>query len=125
LSPGRFFAGGSNQPVTVLDRWQKPGDESLFQKFTTSSVGSNRLSSAQISTAAITDASFIRLKNISLSYHIPEPVAKSIGLNSGKIFFQAQNLLTITSYRGLDPESQGNSTLPPLRVMTFGVQFSF
>jgi TonB-dependent starch-binding outer membrane protein SusC len=126
--PGRFSinAANSNQPVTTLDRWQKPGDQSFMEKYSTNTTPS--FYNATISTMALTDASFMRLKNISFSYLIPPSVGKFMGLSSGRIFFQAQNLLTITNYKGLDPESsryQGNIALPPLRVMTFGVQLSF
>jgi TonB-linked SusC/RagA family outer membrane protein len=127
--PGLFTAGDavSNQPVTVLDRWQKPGDQSSVEKFSTSSSPSF-YNAIILSTAAFTDASFIRLKNVSFSYLIPKGLGKPAGLSSGRIFFQAQNLLTITNYKGLDPENAGypgSITLPPLCVMTFGVQLSF
>jgi hypothetical protein len=59
---------------------------------------------------------------------VPPSAGKFMGLSSGRIYFQAQNLLTITNYKGLDPESagyQGSISLPPLTVMTFGMQFSF
>jgi TonB-linked SusC/RagA family outer membrane protein len=127
--PGLFSAGeaNSNQPVTVLDRWQKPGDQSSVQKFSTSSSPSF-YNTIVLSTAAFTNASFIRLKNISISYVVPPSAAKFIGLSNGRIYFQAQNLLTITNYKGLDPENagyQGSISLPPLTIMTFGVQLSF
>jgi TonB-linked SusC/RagA family outer membrane protein len=124
-APPGYFSGAanSNQPVTVLDRWQKPGDQSLVEKFSTSSTKS--FYNTTISTAAFTDASFIRLKNVSFSYMVPPSARKFIGLSGGRVFFEAQNLLTITNYKGLDPETQGSMSLPPLTVMTFGVQLTF
>jgi len=80
---------------------------------------------AGATSAVYTDASYIRLKNLSLSYWLSRKTIKRIGLNKGRIFFEAQNLLTITHYIGLDPENQGNSALPPLRILTLGVQFNF
>jgi TonB-linked SusC/RagA family outer membrane protein len=123
--PGAFSTSTSNQPISVLNRWQKPGDETLIAKFTTNFSVLSNFGYLNLSPATITDASYVRLKNMSLSYIIPQASVKRIGLTSGRIFFQAQNLLTITYYKGLDPENQGISSLPPIRVMTLGVQFNF
>ncbi|MFI2743557.1 TonB-dependent receptor [Zhouia sp. PK063] len=50
------------------------------------------------------DASFIKLKQVTLNYNFPKRTLESIGLNSAAIYFAASNLFTITSYPGLDPE---------------------
>jgi TonB-linked SusC/RagA family outer membrane protein len=76
------------------------------------------------STASVVDASYIRLKNVSASYQIPLDQATKKYLQSVRLSLQGQNLLTITSYKGLDPETQGLA-LPPLRTITFGTQFTF
>jgi hypothetical protein len=51
-------------------------------------------------------------------------MVKKMHLRSSKIFFHGQNVLTITNYKGLDPENQYVLTpsLPPLRVFTAGIQ---
>ena len=72
----------------------------------------------------ISDASFIRLKNLALSYSFPRKWQQKAKLQAARIYLQAQNLFTITSYRGLDPETQGLS-LPPLRMITGGFQVAF
>ncbi len=77
------------------------------------------------SDAAMVDASFIRLKNISLTYNISKDFIHKAKLKEASIFLQAQNLLTFTSYQGLDPESQSVNSLPPLKMMTIGLQFTF
>lgn len=114
---GRFV----NQPSTVLNRWQQSGDNSSIQKYNSN----NSLISSQIavrqSDGAWKDASYIRLKNLSLSWQIPEFLEKRLKLNGFRIFVQGQNLLTVTKYIGLDPETLSSSTLPPLRVITFGI----
>jgi hypothetical protein len=71
------------------------------------------------SDGAISDASYVRLKNISLSYDVP---LKDLQC---KVFFEGQNVLTFTHYNGADPEFLSAGYLPPLRVLTAGVQFSF
>jgi hypothetical protein len=113
----------SNQPVAVMDRWQKPGEMSTIQKF--SSRGSTTYNRFTGSDKAISDASFIRLKNVSLSYNLPLPVINRLKIKAIRLYLQGQNLLTFTKYEGLDPESSGTIvSLPPLRVLTAGLQIS-
>ncbi|RZK20774.1 MAG: SusC/RagA family TonB-linked outer membrane protein, partial [Flavobacterium sp.] len=76
------------------------------------------------SDANIVDASFIRLKNVSLSYSLPSSWLSKLHAENIRVFTQAQNLLTITGYKGFDPESQGVAT-PPLRTIVAGLQFTF
>ena len=52
--------------------------------------------------------SYLRLKNIQLGYSIPDRLLKRVGISSFRIFGSAENLATITSFRGLDPEKTGN-----------------
>ncbi|MFW0717768.1 SusC/RagA family TonB-linked outer membrane protein [Pedobacter sp. N23S346] len=76
------------------------------------------------SDANIVDASFIRMKNVNLSYSLPDKWIKKVHAENIRIFTQAQNLFTITGYKGFDPESQGVVT-PPLRTVVAGLQFTF
>jgi TonB-linked SusC/RagA family outer membrane protein len=126
--PGQFFSDGTgNQPINVLNRWQKPGDETSNQRFY-AVFSSNILTPAlraNSSDGIYTDASYIRMKNASLSWQTPEKWIKLIRLQDAKIYVQAQNLLTITKYSGLDPEILSSQSLPPLRVVTIGIQVSF
>ncbi|MDO6602798.1 SusC/RagA family TonB-linked outer membrane protein [Arenibacter palladensis] len=73
---------------------------------------------------SLTDASYIRLKTVSLSYDLPNRPLKKIGLNGCKIFVQAQNLLTITGYKGLNVAFPGGNSIPSLRTITIGAQFN-
>jgi len=117
-----------NQPIIVFNRWRMPGDKADVQKFTATfgtpayRAGGSYLG---ISEAAFSDASFVRLKNLALSYSLPAAWLKSIQLETGRIYLQAQNLLTITNYEGADPENQNMFILPPLRTITAGIQFNF
>jgi hypothetical protein len=70
----------------------------------------------------ITDASFIRLKNLSINYTLPQKW--SFGTTC-KFFMEAQNLLTITSFKGADPEFISTGFLAPLKVVTGGIQLTF
>ncbi|WP_316814106.1 SusC/RagA family TonB-linked outer membrane protein [Pedobacter heparinus] len=116
--------GMTNQPVHVLNRWREPGDVTPIQKYTASLNSLPYLYAISFGEDGIGDASFIRLKNLSLAYNIPSDKLKGIGLKQAKITLQAQNLVTITNYLGLDPESRGFN-LPPLRMVTAGFQITF
>jgi hypothetical protein len=72
------------------------------------------------SDAAYSDASFLRLKNISLSYNVPTTSGWGC-----KLYLQGQNILTFTKYNGLDPENYSGQNLPPLRLITLGTQLTF
>jgi len=112
-----------NQPIAVLGRWQKPGDKASMQQFSQSNAALYFIY-FQSSDAAIADASYLRLKNVEISYSITSKSLKKLRLENARIYMGFQNLFTITSYQGLDPESQGLS-LPPLRTIIGGIQFKF
>jgi hypothetical protein len=63
------------------------------------------------------------LKNVALSYSIPKTWQKAAHLQNARIYFRAQNLFTLTAahFVGFDPET-GSAGLPPLRMLTFGIQ---
>lgn len=116
-APGTF----ANQLESVMDRWQQPGDIANHQRFTS---GANSAATAAYSRylesdAMIADASFVRLKNFSLSYDLP------LSKLACRLFFEGQNVLTFTGYKGLDPEFRSAGYLPPLRVLTLGAQLRF
>ncbi|MBS7234167.1 SusC/RagA family TonB-linked outer membrane protein [Flavobacterium psychroterrae] len=113
----------SNQQARIAQSWQAPGDNAPYQIFTTGynndALMANYFYSE--STAVLTDASFIRLKNISLSYELPVNLKES----SCKIMLQGQNLLTFTKYIDGDPEFTTYGYLPPLKVISLAVQLTF
>ncbi|SHG26893.1 TonB-linked outer membrane protein, SusC/RagA family [Flavobacterium segetis] len=115
---------GNNQPVSNLNSWQ-PGQTNGVQLYT---AGFNDeavnayYSYYSYSDAAFSDASFIRLKNLSLSYTLPQ---SWLNVASCRLYLQGQNLFTITRFNGADPENQSFGKLPPLRVMTMGIQLNF
>jgi TonB-dependent starch-binding outer membrane protein SusC len=117
---------GYNQPVDNLNRWQKPGDKARVERFSQvygSSV-TNGYQSALTSTSAYVDASFIRLGNLSLSYQLPSTWVKRMHLQSLGFYLHCQNLLTITHFKGMDPESQNLTALPLLRIITGGIKIT-
>lgn len=123
-TPGTRF---TNHPVQVMDRWTHPGDISEIQAFTqrTNQASTAYHNLVTNSDGIISDASFMRLKNISLSYHFKAEWLEIIKLREGRIFVQGQNLLTFTNYLGNDPENMAEGTLPPLRVISAGIHLTF
>lgn len=84
----------------------------------------------------VEDGSYVRLKNITLAYNIPSKVTSKIGISKSKIYFSGTNLLTLTKYKGYDPEvssfnDQDGSggidfgSYPAARIYTFGVEVTF
>jgi len=121
--PGQFNFGLGGQPAALSDRWRKPGDIATIQRYTSSAdLNLPWANAATYSDAAWVDASYIRLKNVSLSYQLPDKLTKSVHLRNCNFFAQGQNLWTITGYKGLDPETKNSVSLPPLRVITIGVK---
>jgi len=116
----------NNLPAYFADKvWQKPGDNSPIQRYTTNASLNAVLgySYVQTSTKAYSDASYIRAQNISLSYQLATSWMNRMHFTGGKIYFRAQNLFTMTHYLGPDPETQG-AVLPPFKTWTFGLQFT-
>ncbi|MBS0027219.1 SusC/RagA family TonB-linked outer membrane protein [Chitinophaga sp. 22321] len=109
----------NNQPVEVMNVWSSENPNGFYMPYHSGSSSSHIL--FQNSDAAISDASFIRLKNVQLGYRIPlqHSVFKDV-----KIYFQGQNLVTLTRYFGIDPEFLFMGFLPPLRTFSFGLQFN-
>jgi hypothetical protein len=117
--PGTF----TNQPTLVLNRWTKPGDNVAIQKYSVSgSSASTAFFYYRSSDAAFSDASFVRMKNLYLSYDFKKVADKKLNPNSCIIFLQAQNLFTISKYQSLDPETR--SLMPPVKMITGGFQLS-
>jgi len=113
----------TNQPSGVLARWQASGNLGPNQRFSDSN-GDVELASYLFSSsdASISDASYIRLKNIALSYQLPKNWTKKF---TCRISLQGQNVLTISKYKGVDPEFKVSGYLPPLKVYSSSIQLTF
>lgn len=137
------IGGLANLDEYVLDRWQQPGDLTDVPRATANSANEANLAYRnyyRYSSAVWDDASFIRLKNVSLSYDISKWTQR-IHISRALIQFNAQNLITWTNFRGMDPEIPGfdrtylsdvnpfgsvrNSATPSMRTYTVAVQLTF
>jgi len=112
----------ANQTTEVLDRWQQPGDEASMQMFTSGDNAEAVLAFSHYgeSDGSISDASFVRLKNVALTYTLPESVLKGMDC---RVYVQGQNVFTITNFKGGDPE-RVSGFLPPLRQVAMGMDLS-
>jgi TonB-linked SusC/RagA family outer membrane protein len=88
-----------NQSTAVLNRWRNNGDLTAIPGV---SPASN--DNTQISTRFLEDGSYLRFKTITLLYRFADKLINKIGLGAASIYVSAQNLITITKYKGFDPE---------------------
>lgn len=118
---------GKNQSIRVLDRWRVPGQQTSIPK-----AGFDLKNSSHF----VEDGSFLRVKNISLSYDVKTARLSNVGIRRLQPFISASNLLTFTKYTGFDPEVNqwGNSgsvqgidwgTYPQNRSFVVGLNLEF
>ncbi|WP_300702504.1 TonB-dependent receptor [Bacteroides sp.] len=119
-----------NQSTEVLNRWKKPGDITNIPRALISTEN------VKASSRWVEDGSYLRVKNITLSYEFPTRMLKKIFLNRLQVYTSAQNLITFTKYKGFDPEVNqfGNSatvqgidwgTYPQVKTFVFGLNVEF
>src|SRR5690606_33970624 len=125
LPPGLFVNAGNNLPSQAMNK------NSIFN-YPSQNFGT-ALSQYLLfydSDGAIGDASFFRLKNVGISWFLPESIGRVLSIESIKVYAQSQNLFTFSNYAGLDPESTLTRafgvvpSLPPLCMTTFGIQLT-
>lgn len=114
-SPGQM----NNLPVEALNVWSAENPTGMYMPYHVSPTASHQL--FQVSDATVSDASFIRLKNVQLAYRVP---LEGKIFREVKLYFQGQNLYTWTKYFGIDPEFSSVGFLPPLRTYSFGATLS-
>ncbi len=121
-----------NQTTDQLARWQKEGDITNVPQLRLSGGNGTGASSRYVY-----DATYVRLKNITLGYRIPASVIQKIKLSSARIYVTGLNLATFTKYPGWDPEvntdfragnrNQGGDfyAAPQIKSVTFGISLGF
>ncbi len=90
---------GNRSKDMLYNSWKKQGDVALLPR-----LNAGDTFSQQISTYFVEDGSYMRIRNIQLTYTIPTSVLKKIKLSSMQVYVQGQNLFTFTKYKGLDPD---------------------
>lgn len=130
--------GFYNQSTDILGRWQNPGDITTIPQARfidptgEAAVGANN---REISDRFLEDGSFLRVKDVRLSYTFPSSWTERANLSSVNIYVGVRNALTFTNYSGFDPESQNNSvvtavgidylTQPQPRTFLTGINLQF
>lgn len=121
--PGGY--AGVNGSEVWLKRWQKPGDITTVPKVSATLTNLlNYLSVYTSGTGAYSDATYARLQNASLRYTFAAPALSKIHVKALSVYVQGQNLLTISNLGGLDPENLSITVIPPMRVITAGLNVS-
>lgn len=92
----QFAAAGKR----VLNRWRKEGDVTDVPRADHGDPGNNRRASERW----LEDGSYLRIKTVTLGYTLPSSLTKKMNIRSLRFYATAQNLLTLTSYTGWDPE---------------------
>lgn len=128
-------SGVQNQIQEVFDnRWvstSQPGN-GLYGR----SIRGGRNNNPIFSDAYLFDGSFLRIRNVTLSYNLPSSLINRLGVGSARLYATGTNLFTFTSYNGYDPEVSGSGddlraagldfgTYPQARTITFGINLGF
>lgn len=91
--------------IERVDAWGKPGDITTEHKVSTSTDARDN----QFSSKYVEDGSYLRLNNLTIGYTLPGTVTSKLKLASLRFYLSAQNLFTITQYKGYDPEVNSKS----------------
>ena len=110
--------------IIADDYWTEtdPDVHSFWPRLSTYPINNN----TQVSSWWLRKGDFLRLKTIEMGYNLPETLFNNLGLKSSRIYFSAQNLFVVSSFKMWDPE-MGNKGLgyPPNKRFNIGVQLSF
>ncbi len=116
----------ANIPTYYLDSWKQPGDVTNYELFMESP---EYPMSSYATSRRLHSTDFIRLKNLTFGFTMPQEWTKKIGIENVRLFASANNLLTWARYDYYDPEAVSNGTAiwgtPPLKTVTFGINVNF
>lgn len=124
-SNGAYPTYNQMVPMSNWKRWEKPGDIATHPRL----VDGGNKNSQRNSSRYLEDGSYIRLRNVQLSYQIPSSLTSKLGLKSTSVYVSGDNLLTFTKYPGRDPEvgesGQDTYSYPNIRKIVFGLNVKF
>lgn len=123
------FKRPTNKGDVILDRWHSGNQETSRPRLV---YGQTTF----LTNMNVYDASYIKLKSLTLNYNIPQSILSKLKIRSASLYATATNLFTITDYPGLDPEVSDNpnsiigggrdiDSYPTGRTFTFGVRLGF
>jgi outer membrane receptor protein involved in Fe transport len=104
----------------ILDSWQKPGDVTNVPRLQNAIAGQDGASSRWL-----VDASYINIKNVTLSYTLPKNLSNRMNLAGAQIFVNVDNVWLFTAKKGMDPQrtfaGTADATYTPFRTVSAGV----
>ena len=119
------MAAAYNQTTAVLNRWTGEGTSNSMPR----AIWGDPNQNCRVSDRFVENGSYLRLKNITLSYTLPKKWMQKIQLENARISFSCENVATITGYSGFDPEVDINgidsSRYPISRTFSMGLNFNF
>jgi TonB-linked SusC/RagA family outer membrane protein len=121
----------TNKGIRILDRWT-PENQNTERPRLILGQGTNTNGASN----NVYDASFIKLKSVTLSYQLSPSLMKKLKMNTASVYVSGTNLLTITNYPGADPEVSNDpysliggysdaGGYPTARQFSFGLRFGF
>ena len=120
----QYESAGQGNGIDDINRWQNPGDITDFPLL----LASNNDFTSR-SSRFLFDNDYVRLKSLTLGYNLPEAIAEKVGLKGVRFFIQGDNLITLQSHKGIDPEQSFNgltSNRSPLnKTLTTGAIIKF
>ncbi len=115
----------TNGTTKLLTVWTKPGDITDMPN-TTDLYGAPQ--EIQADSRFVENSSFLRLKNLTIAYSLPKNWMNAIKMSDISFHFTGRNLFTITEFKGVDPEYEGNVVqmmYPNTRQYEFGIEVTF
>ena len=118
------LASNWNFRTDIFDRWRAPGDVAKYPRMSLEGINYGKDGEQWFnSTMWLFNGDYVRLKNIILTYNIPNKVVAGAGISSMRVFLAGTNLLTFTKYPGADPEVARDHDDPRDRNMSANVSF--
>ena len=129
---GAYLGYNMQRLTSDWNRWEQPGDEATHPKL---AMNGNKASN-KTSSRFLEDGSYLRIKNVSLSYNAPKRWVEPINIQNLRLFASADNLMTFSKFSGMDPEISLERTqwslaglytfsYPISRQYLFGVEVTF
>lgn len=119
------MAAAYNQTIDVLERWQGEGTSNSMPRAVFGDPNQN----TRVSDRFVENGSYLRLKNITLSYTFPKQWLQKARIENARLSLSCENVATITGYSGFDPEVGINgidqNRYPISRTFSVGLNFNF
>jgi TonB-linked SusC/RagA family outer membrane protein len=118
---------GNPTPI-MLDAWTPDNKSASFPRLWTTFTQNNPQNF--VSSFWVREADYLRLKNLTVSYNLPQSISSKIGINSAKLYYSGQNIVTLTQfYKWVDPEApagnNGYNAFPQVITQTIGLNIGF